>query len=538
MSASAPIDVLIIGSGPVGLTAAVEAKRLGLSARIIERKAERSSHDSRALVVQSRVLELLEPMGSVVDKIVDRSFQGGEMQICFSKDNVVTVSLDGGNWGDTKYPFPCFLPQYDTEKSLEEELNAGERSVEYGTSLEALKQDDETGTRVVRSTLRRADGTEEIVESKYVVGCDGGRSKTREQLGIDLKRSESGIYFVVADVKMIGDAPFQDKNVRLRLFPRTTGTGALFSLPGENEYRILFQAPKGVTDKSGIALDKEFFENLLRERTEMDCELEMGAWQTMFEVTHGIASSFSKGRVFLAGDACHVHSPVGGQGMNYGMQDAINLLWKLAWAERAAARDPPAKESVDFILSTYGDERHAVGMALIQVVDIATLVVTTRNWFLQLCRNFIMHNVLPVMSKDGVRTMGQLDLKYDPGCSKIIVEKGFWDRFICKPGERLPNLRLKDGSLLHSHVDRVRHTWIFLNMEALSSSLGGMTAISVIPVDEKEQTSAPVISQSTLMRPQVLLVRPDLWVAGCDKTDQNLWKRMSEKVDQNSLETM
>lgn len=537
MSSSKGVDVLIIGSGPVGLTAAVEAARLGLSARIIEQKAERSSHDSRALVVHARVMELLEPLGDVTEKIKERSIQGGKMRICFAEDDQVVVSFDEGNWGDTLYPSPYFLPQYETETILEEELNANGRSVEYGMSLEALEQDDVTG--VVRSTLRcNSDGTEEIVTSKYVVGCDGGRSKTRESLGIELRREQSEVYFIVADVKLTM-SPFEDDGPRT--FLHATGASVFLQLPGNGNYRLVFQTPEGVTDKSDVDLNKEFIENLLHERTGLIFGVELGAWRTIFKITHGVADSFSKGRVFLAGDACHIHSPVGGQGMNYGMQDAFNLMWKLAWAERAVARDPSSKESVKFILDTYNDERHTVGAALIQGVGVATQVVSTRNWFLQTCRNFIMRNAIPLVSKNVVRKLGQLELKYDPSCSPIILEKGGWtSNYICKPGERLPNLRLEDGSVLHSHVDRVHHTWIYLNMEEPSQSTHGsdIKMTSVVPMDEKHQTSAPSIPQSTLKQRQIVLVRPDLFVAGVDKDDKSLWERLRNNVDENSLETM
>jgi hypothetical protein len=144
------------------------------------------------------------------------------------------------------------------------------------------------------------------------------------------------------------------------------------------------------------------------------------------------------------------------------------------------------------------------------------------------------------VAKDVVRKIGQLDLKYDPSCSQIILKKEGWTNYICKPGERLPNLRLEDGSLLHSHVDRVHHTWIYLNTEAPSdeSSLGSAKVVSVVPMHEKDQTSAPPIPQATLKQSQIVLVRPDLWVAGVAQDDKSLWERLSNNADENSLETM
>lgn len=534
-SLSKPIDVLIIGSGPVGLTCAVEAKRFGLSARIIERKAQRSTHDSRALVVHSRVMELLEPMGSITDKILDKSIHGGKLRICFSKDDFVGASFEEGNWGDTKYPHPCFLPQYETEKILEEEFNAGGGSVEYGTSLEALEQDEESG--LVTSTIRKADGTEEVVESKYVIGCDGGRSKTRELLGIGLHRIQSDVYFIVADVKFTVN-PFHDDDGP-RVFPHRTGACAFLPLPEESTYRLVIQTPEGITNESDVDLNKEFFEQILHERTDgLDFVVELKEWQTIFKITHGVADSFSKGHVFLAGDASHVHSPVGGQGMNYGMQDAINLMWKLAWAERAAARDPSSIESTEFILKSYNDERHTMGEALIKGVGFLTQAVTTRYWILQKIRNFVIRIVFPLRFKDGVRSVSQLDLVYDPSSSEIIVENDGTEEFICKPGERLPNLGLDDGSLLYSKIDRVHHTWVYLNQSVPDTTMGGATAISAIPMDEKDQVSVPVIPESNLKKPQVVLVRPDLWVAGIDETAEKVWNDLSEYCDENSLETM
>ena len=314
ISTSPILDLLIVGSGPVGLTAAVEARRLGLSARIIERKVERSSHDSRALVVHPRVLELLQPLGdgSVVANIESSSTPNQKVNLHFGLNDVLQRRIDGPstNMGDTEFPFISFLPQYETERILEEELQRTGGAVDYGVSLIDLVQSDDA--KVVTTTIRHANGQDEKVASKYVLGCDGGRSKTRELIGVDLHRSHSSAYYIVGDLKFTVSSLSEEKE--LHVFPHKQGLGMFFSLPEKNAYRIMFQAPVGVTSKKDVAFDKAFFEDLLLERTGMKFEVELGAWQSIFEVTHGICPTYRKGRVFLAGDASHVHSPVGGQG--------------------------------------------------------------------------------------------------------------------------------------------------------------------------------------------------------------------------------
>jgi len=250
--------------------------------------------------------------------------------------------------------------------------------------------------------------------------------------------------------------------------------------------------------------------------------LELGEWQTIFEVTHGVSDAYRNGRVFLAGDAAHVHSPIGGQGMNYGIWDAITLVSKIAWAERVLADHPEAKDAAEEILASYAEERHSMGRELVSKVKLATSIVTTRNSYLQKFRNALMQTVVPFVDKDMMRTAGQLDLAYKPSYSRFILPAPtYWfssKSYICQPGQRLPNLVLEDGSKLYKQIDRVRHTWICINVMEPTDAVE--RCIRVTPA--KEQTSVPAISKETLASPQAILVRPDLFVAAVDDSFEKL----------------
>lgn len=499
-------------------------------------------------------MELLESVqnGAVTKKIEETSFHLEGISAYLPKccdDSPVEFNINDAIWGDTDYTGPYFLPQYETERILEGAFNNAGGYVEYGVSLEDLSQSD----NLVTTTLRNiTDETTETVTSKFVIGADGGRSKTRDLIGIKIDRhSLPDAYFVVADVICKNEpAELQGKEKRALMFPSKKGVAVLLPLPEKNARRLIAQAPLGITSKDDVNLDEKFFEQLLLERTGIEFEVGLGPWQTIFEMTHGSSDSFRVGNVMLAGDASHVHSPVGGQGMNLGMQDAMNLLWKLAWVKRISEGYTPNEKgqeteeevasTIETILNSYNLERQSLVKKLVESVEFATKMIATRNPVLQSIRNMALRIVISSnIFKDTFRKLGQLELEFSPKSSPIIIEnqtkKG---TFICDPGQRLPNIRLEDGSHLHSHIDRVRHTWLFLNTNAIKSSYG-WNIVQAIPALSDRQVSIPSISEKTLASQQVLLVRPDQFVAAVGDSQVDIIKELNNAgLTETALATM
>jgi NADPH-dependent dioxygenase len=487
-------------------------------------------------------MELLKSVqnGAVTKKIEDTAFHLEGISAYLPKfcdDSPVELDLNDVIWGDTNYPNLHILPQYETERILEGAFNDDGGHVEYGVSLEDLAQSDDN---LVTTTLRNTtDETTETVKSKFVIGADGGRSKTRDLIGIKIDRHQSDAYFIVADIVFKNEpAEFQGKQKNMHLFPSKKGVAVLLPLPKQNAFRLLAHAPLGITSKDELNLDENFFEQLLLERTGIQFEVGLGPWQTIFEMTHGSSESFRIKNVMLAGDASHIHSPVGGQGMNLGIQDAMNLLWKLAWVKRISEATPTEEgqeteeevaSTIETILSSYNSERQSLVQALVKRVEFATKMIATRNPVLQSIRSMAIRIVLSSnIMKNGFRNLGQLEMHFSPESSPIIIENQTKKAtFICDPGQRLPNIRLDDDSHLHSHIDRVRYTWLFLNTNTTKSS-GSWKVVQAIPAPSDKQVSIPSISEKTLAAQQVLLVRPDQFLAAVGDSQEDILKELKK----------
>ena len=316
------VDVFVVGAGPTGLTAACEALRHGLSVRIVDRKQGRSTY-SKALVTHARTLEVFETMG-VADAMLAEGVPFAALNAHTGPQRrAVRLDLLGLPWGDTAYPFWLSIPQYATEHILEEHLKNLGGAVEWGTSLDEVHN---RGDHV--EALVENDGGTEAVTARWLVGCDGGRSRVRDQVGLRLKRRDAGATFVLADVKstlsMVEDEGY------VYLAPQ--GLLLIVPMPEPGRWRIIAHVPTPPTD-SHLTVDTAFLNDMIRQRSGLEFGSHDIVWTSQFNLSHGLADHYRRGRVFLAGDAAHIHSPVGGQGLNTGVQDAHNLLWKLAMAD-------------------------------------------------------------------------------------------------------------------------------------------------------------------------------------------------------------
>lgn len=393
-------DLLVVGAGPTGLTAAAEAVRHGLTVRIVDASAHRSSH-SKALVLHSRSLEVFTDMGFIAPVLQSgREFRALNL---YAEGKAWThIDFRTIDWQDAIYPFWLSLPQSETERCLEEHLARLGVQVERRTQLTALTQQADR----VSATLRRTDevGTvvsEEVVEVAWLIGCDGARSTTRKLCQIPYEGTAEDELFILGDVQIEWDKLADEGHN----FIANEGILLVVPMPQPKRYRIIAHMPALVVGQEPtITLD--LLQSLMDQRTGVVSHLHDLLWSSSFSVKHLVAARHRQGRVFLAGDAAHIHSPVGGQGLNTGIQDAYNLLWKLALVHQG--------KGTEALLDSYEAERHAVAEATIKNVSFATKLVTLKNPLSRTLRNqlaALLVNSDIVQNRLG-RGVGMLDINY------------------------------------------------------------------------------------------------------------------------------
>lgn len=348
-----PLPVLVVGAGPVGMTLAAELSRYGAPVRIIDQRTEPAT-ESKAIGIHARTLEYLEAMG-VLDEFLGNGLQVKNINLHMDGKRAVQIKLDRIN---SPYPFALNIPQVQTEAILSNHLAKMGVTVERGTELIALAH-NEGG---VQTLVRHHDGTEERLDASYVVGCDGSDSVVRHQAEIPFVGSDDGEVFALADVSLAGSFETDGWHI----FMHDSGLFLLFPLPGDR-WRVI----ANLKEKPPRQPDLEFFQKLMNDRKVPPSALTECHWTSTFTVRKRMAPSYRQGRIFLAGDAAHIHSPAGGQGMNTGMQDSINLAWKLAWV--LANRAPES------LLDSYNEERVKVGNEVLALTNRLTQLATLRN---------------------------------------------------------------------------------------------------------------------------------------------------------------
>ena len=356
-------EVLIVGAGPTGLVLALWLTRLGVRVRIVDKTSEPGT-TSRALAVQARTLEFYGQLG-FADEVVRRGLWATEANMWVGGRRAAQISLDGMGSGISPYPYPLIYPQDEHERLLIERLMELGVAVERETEVVSF---EEAGDRV-QIKLRKSDGSEEVCTTAYVAGCDGARSTTREHLGIGFPGGTYEHLFYVADVQATGHAVNGDLNIALE----KSDFLVVFPLKSEGRARFIGTVKddsRKPEELSWDSVNKGVVESL---RT----EVQRVNWFSTYRVHHRVADRFRKGRCFLLGDAAHIHSPVGGQGMNTGIGDAVNLAWKLA-----AVLQGRAKVS---LLDTYEPERIAFARRLVATTDRAFTTVTSSSCACAFC---------------------------------------------------------------------------------------------------------------------------------------------------------
>ncbi|GAA4105594.1 FAD-dependent monooxygenase [Enteractinococcus coprophilus] len=362
VDSTASPDVLVVGAGPTGLTAALAAIQAGMTVRIIDQRIERTQY-SKALVTHARTMEIFAALG-IADDVAAAGRELKALNLRGSFGVRGRVALDELDWGDTAYPHWLIIPQFEVENLLEQALARHQVAVEWGTQLTGLQQSAASATAKVST-----HDQPKTVTSSWVVGADGGHSTVRANIGSKFKRAEAEASFILADAYTTAHLP--DREAQAVLAPE--GFLLLIPLPTHGLWRIVAHLPY-VSEDSAEPISPELLDGLIASRARIHFGAHDIEWTSRFSPSYGIASPLRSGRVFLAGDAAHVHSPVGGQGMNFGVHDAHNMMWKLALAHRLESKDA-AK-----LLDSYESERRPVIERMVaRVQRITTLVTDSRR---------------------------------------------------------------------------------------------------------------------------------------------------------------
>jgi 2-polyprenyl-6-methoxyphenol hydroxylase-like FAD-dependent oxidoreductase len=353
MSTTSDPEVLVVGAGPVGLVAGVELARRGVRVRVIDKLA-RPTDQSRAVAVHARSLDMFDRMG-IVDELLSTGIKATAMQMYAGGSRLFRVPL-----GDVEsaFPFTLTTAQTETERVLGEHLGSLGVTVERGVELVALSQDEQA----VHATLRHEDGSTEDASAVWVIGADGGHSNVRKLVGTKLAGSFVGERFLLGDV--VAEHRLDLDSMHTFFAP----DGPVVVLPmADGRMRFLAE----VHDAPGTPLNTHPTQVQLQavlDRRIGGIRLLRSHWLTSFEIHHARVPAYRWGRVFLAGDAAHIHSPAGGQGMNTGMQDASNLAWKLEAVIRGKAGEA--------LLDSYEAERLPVADRVIAFTNLLTTAGT------------------------------------------------------------------------------------------------------------------------------------------------------------------
>ena len=421
MNSVVKTDVLIVGAGPTGLALAIQLIRYGIGFVIVD-KREGITPYSKAIGVQARTLEIYQQI-DLADQLVDQGLIAKGVRLLEGGEARAEVPLTTLGEGKSPYPFLLIVEQSKHEHLLYEFIKAHGHDVRWQATLTDFSQDDAG----VAGTIVNSNGEKQMVQAQYLVACDGSKSSVRTHLGLTFEGSTLERLFYVADVQLKWDFP-HDMMTACLARDRST---AFFPMPGEDRYRIVGVFPED-SEKIEGKIPYDEIEKQILEDTQLELDIYQVNWFSTYKVHSRRVNKFSVGRCFVAGDAAHIHSPAGAQGMNTGIQDGYNLAWKLALVLRG--------EAAPRILDTYNEERVENAERLLETTDRFFDLLVNPDWLLSFVRRQIFPRVakfmigldsvnqfiFPVISQTGITYRGH-SLGVDTD-----------DEFEVKAGDRMP----------------------------------------------------------------------------------------------------
>ena len=424
-------EVLIAGAGPVGLALALELQRFGVRFRIVEKRAERSK-TSKAMGLQPRLSEVFAVWG-IADKFLDRGFSNVRaLNLHSAERKLLTIPVrppPNQSGRDACQPRMIIIPQSITEEIFERTLEERGHAVERRREVIGFEQKADRVEAIVRSE----EAGEETIRAQFLVGCEGAHSIIRKESGFSFSGATMPLRFLLADVTVDWDAP--DNEVQVFFHP----DGVLAALPfGAQKWRLIVEC---VEDPSEVAgeVTLSLIQDLAVQRTgKNDIGIRDPLWLSDFRINARMVDRFRDRRIFVAGDAAHIHSPLGGQGIATGVQDASNLAWKLAAVLREGAPDS--------LLDSFDEERRPIAREVLRRTSTVSSIVFGMNPAARFFRERLLFPILRTsfVQRRLIGRMSQLEMNYREQSLAAHSDRRF-SQVRVRAGDRAPDVVFKRG---------------------------------------------------------------------------------------------
>jgi 2-polyprenyl-6-methoxyphenol hydroxylase-like FAD-dependent oxidoreductase len=491
-------DVLIVGAGPTGLMLANQLVRRGVRVTIVDRHAG-PAEQTRAMAVHARTLEIYAKLG-LAERAVDLGRRGDGGNVWAQGVLKARLALGEMGRGTSAFPYVLMLGQDENERILGEHLNAQGVAVRWRTELTALEQEP----RRVTATLKYPDGRVGKISAAYVAGCDGGHSTVRALNGVEFVGAAYEHVFFVADTEATGPMVQGELNIYLW----RDGFHLFFPMRGQDRWRVIGILPERLRGKDGVAFAD--VERDVRRESGAHVEFKKCDWFSTYKIHHRRAERFQNGRCFLLGDAAHVHSPMGGQGMNTGLQDAYNLAWKLALVVGGRASST--------LLKSYEAERIPVANRLLETTDRAFRLIVSKSWLAGVFRTRVFAKIAAfAMSRRATRriafaTLSQTGIHYRG--SPLARTLAGLPRTAPQAGDRFPwlNVALRTGGPiedLYEQLDDTRFNLVLVGQPGPDSGLDDLRDIVRAHALAADGPNERELARAGVPAPSFYLLRPD-----------------------------
>ncbi|MGD0472069.1 MAG: FAD-dependent monooxygenase [Candidatus Velthaea sp.] len=470
-TADQPIDVAVVGAGPVGLFLARELIRRGHAVRLFEKNTHQSEH-SKALAIMPRTMEVFELAGVVAP------FEAAANRVIAA--SIVSHKRELGRIPfaphESRYPYVAMVPQDVTERLLHDALIAAGGRVEYATELVRIDQRNDGATLHLA-----AAGVESACEARFVVGCDGAHSTVRHLMDVPFAGNEYAQTFLLVDAEISGD----QHGDAMQLCPHESGPLAIFPM-SVSRRRLIAMVPPDFPNQPTL----EQANDLLLRRGPRGLRAEKILWSSTFRIHHRQTPHMQQGRLFIAGDASHIHSPFGAQGMNTGLQDAWNLAWKLDFVLRGWGSDG--------LLDTYSLERHPIAKSVIFVTDAITRAMSTPNMLAQTARD----TFIPLLTR-----LAPFRRVFVSNLSELGVSIG-GSPIVDGPGRRAADAIVRIGGVRKRTYEVLGDRYLLICPAADAAVASAADALA-----RNYGNAVSVCTPGTDDERRVRLVRPDAYVA-------------------------